>query len=55
MNSPTSIIPGNAPAMKSLAIDCSVIAPMIIIDMLGGIRMPNVPPAAREPQAILFS
>ena len=41
--------PGRKPPMYSLPIDSSTSTPKMISPMLGGIRMPNVPPAASEP------
>ena len=41
--------PGRRPAMYSRPIDSSASTPYRIRPMLGGISMPSVPPAAREP------
>jgi hypothetical protein len=42
-------MPGTMPAMNRRAIDSSTRAPYSTMTMLGGIRMPSVPPAARLP------
>ena len=41
--------PGRKPPMYSRPMDSSTSTPKMIRPMLGGIRMPRVPPAAREP------
>ena len=51
MNSAVSSSPGMIPAMKSRPIDVSDAMPYRIIVMLGGMRMPSVPPAAIAPVA----
>ena len=45
-NTAASSMPGMTPDMNSAPIDCSVMTPNTIIGMLGGMRMPSVPPAA---------
>src|SRR3989339_379982 len=47
--------PGRIPAIKSFPMDSSVSIPKIMNPMLGGIRMPRVPPAATQPVARLRS
>src|SRR3972149_6759761 len=42
--------PGKRPARKSLPTDWSAMAPYTMKKILGGIRIPRVPPAATEPR-----
>jgi hypothetical protein len=51
MNRAVSISPGMMPAMNSRPIEVSLAMPYRIMVMLGGIRMPRVPPAAMAPVA----
>ena len=44
-------MPGSIPAMNSLPMDCSVSIPYTINTVLGGIRIPRLPPAATVPVA----
>ena len=44
-----NITPGTNPAKKSRPIDSPTISPYRTRPMLGGIRMPRVPPAAKDP------
>ena len=52
MKMPAISRPGRTPAMNSRAIDSSTSAPYSTMMMLGGIRMPSVPPAASEPNTV---
>ena len=45
------ITPGRKPAMNSSPMDCSAMIPYRIMMVLGGMRMPSVPPAASTPVA----
>jgi hypothetical protein len=51
MNRNVSSSPGLMPAMNKRPIEVSDAMPYRIIVMLGGIRMPSVPPAAIAPVA----
>ena len=48
-------IPGRIPAIKSLPMESSVCIPYTIRTMLGGMRIPRVPPAATVPVANALS
>ena len=52
MNNPARHMPGMTPPMNKRPIEVSVSKPYMIMAMLGGMRMPSVPPAAREPRTI---
>ena len=47
-------IPGITPAIKQCPIDTPARFPYIIMVMLGGIRMPSVPPAEMLPYVMVF-
>ena len=49
MNKDIKNIPGPIPARNNAITDSSVINPYTIIGKLGGINIPNVPPAAKRP------
>ena len=55
MKMPAISRPGTTPAMNRRAINSSTSAPYSTMTMLGGIRMPSVPPAASEPNTVLGS
>src|SRR5512137_2322830 len=48
-NKTAIIMPGTAPARKSLPIDCSVSIAMMIMEPAGGIKKPSVPTLATTP------
>ena len=49
------MIPGITPPMNNEPVDSSVMLEKTIIALLGGIRIPRVPPAARRPRDNLLS
>ena len=49
INTPASRMPGMKPARNRRPMDSPTVKPYSTSRMLGGIRMPSVPPAAREP------
>jgi hypothetical protein len=50
INEKVRINPGTNPAMKSPEIDVLATTPKIINGLLGGIRIPRVPPVAATPE-----
>ena len=55
MKNMVSINPGTTPDMNSWPMDSPVMAPYRIMGIDGGIRIPNVPPAATAPSTTVRS